>query len=245
MSAARPTAPAADDFPRRVTPEILDDLPASDPRARRSRADLRRINRIMTAITWLKRGLAQAAPVRPRALVELGAGDGTLALRLVRSLGHRWVGTQLTLLDLEPSVAQKTADAIRACGWTLDVIGVEALDWLARAHRERVGVVFANLFVHHFEGERLEQLLGGIAARADAFVCCEPRRSRFALAGSRLLGLIGCNDVTRHDAVVSVRAGFRAREIGAAWRGAAAGGWTLSEAAAGPFSHLFVAKRDA
>jgi hypothetical protein len=227
-----------------VTPEILDELSASDPRARRSRADLRRINRIMAAVTWLKRGLALASPVRPRALVELGAGDGTLALRLARSLGHAWIGTNLTLLDLAPTVAPKTADAIRACGWTLEVVAVDALDWLARKQRERVGVVFANLFVHHFERERLTRLLGGIAARADGFVCCEPRRSRLALAGSRLLGLIGCNDVTRHDAVVSVHAGFRGQEIGAVWRGAAEGGWTLNEAAAGAFSHLFVAKRD-
>ena len=160
------------------------------------------------------------------------------------SLGGPWLGTHLTLLDLEPSVAPKTADAIRACGWTLDVVEADALEWLARARQERVGIVFANLFVHHFEGERLKRLLGGIAARADGFVCCEPRRSRFALTGSRLLGLIGCNDVTRHDAVVSVHAGFRDDEIGAAWRAAVADRWTLSENAAGAFSHLFVARRD-
>ena len=244
MSNALPAAGAADEFPRRVTPEILDELPASDPRAQRSRADLRRINRIMAAVTWLKRGLNRVAAARTRGVVELGAGDGTLALRLARSLGNAWIGTHLTLLDLEPSVAQKTADAIRACGWTLEVVGADALDWLAARRRERVGVVFANLFVHHLEATRLTGLLGGIAARADAFVCCEPRRSRFALAGSKLLGLIGCNDVTRHDAVVSVHAGFRDDEIGVAWRAAVADGWTLSEAAAGPFSHLFVARRD-
>jgi len=244
MSEALP-ARAADDFPRRVTPEILDELPASDPRARRSRADLRRINRIMAAVTWLKRGLTvAAAEKRPRAVVELGGGDGTLALRLARSLGNAWLGTHLTLLDLEPIVAHKTAEAIRACGWTFEVVAADALDWLARARAERIGVVFANLFVHHFEGERLARLLGGVGAHADAFVCCEPRRSRFALTGSRLLGLIGCNDVTRHDAVVSVQAGFRDAEIGAAWRGAVAGRWTLKESAAGAFSHLFVARRD-
>jgi len=244
MSNALPAAGVADELPRRVMPEILDELPASDPRARRSRADLRRINRIMAAVTWLKRGLNRVVSARTRGVVELGAGDGTLALRLARSLGNPWIGTHLTLLDIEPSVAQKTADAIRACGWTLDIVRADALDWLAAPHRQRAGVVFANLFVHHFEAEGLTRLLGGIASRADAFVCCEPRRSRFALAGSRLLGLIGANDVTRHDAVVSVHAGFRDDEIGAAWRAAVPDGWTLSEAAAGAFSHLFVARRD-
>ena len=68
MSEALP-ARAAEDFPRRVTPEILDELPSSDPRARRSRVDLRRINRIMAAVTWLKCGLNVAEAVRPLVVV--------------------------------------------------------------------------------------------------------------------------------------------------------------------------------
>jgi hypothetical protein len=57
------------------------------------------------------------------------------------------------------------------------------------------------------------------------------------------MGLIGCNDVTRHDAAISVRAGFRDGELSACWPIAA--GWTLTEKRAPPFSHLFVARRDA
>jgi hypothetical protein len=243
MSAALETRSAAPSWPRRVTPELLDELPANDPRAVRSRADLRRINRIMAALTFLRRGLALASPAPPRALVELGAGDGSLALRLAQSLAPRWPGVRLTLLDLEPCVAPATAAAIRACGWTLDVVAADALEWLAARRAERADVVLTNLFVHHFVGERLDRLLGGVASAADAFVCCEPRRARLALVGSHLLGLIGCNDVTRHDAVVSVYAGFRDREIGTAWRVANASGWTLHEGAAGAFSHLFVARR--
>jgi hypothetical protein len=243
LSAALEKPAAALGWPRRVTPELLDELPASDPRARRSRADLRRINRIMGALSVLRRGLSLACPVPPRALVELGAGDGSLALRLARKLARAWPDVHLTLLDLEPSVAPATAAAIRACGWTLDVVGADALDWLAQRPERTAGVVLANLFVHHFEGERLERLLQGIAASADAFVCCEPRRARLALVGSHLLGFIGCNDVTRYDAVVSVHAGFRDREIGAAWLKACASGWTLHETAAGAFNHLFVARR--
>jgi hypothetical protein len=243
MSAALEKPAAAVGWPRRVTPELLDELPESDPRARRSRADLRRLNRIMGALGLLRRGLSLACSVPPRALVELGAGDGSLALRLARTLAPGWPGVHLTLLDLQPSVAPATAAAIRASGWTLDVVAADALDWLAQRRGRGAGVVLANLFVHHFEGERLERLLSGIAGSADAFVCVEPRRARLALVGSHLLGLIGCNDVTRHDAVVSVHAGFCDREIGAAWLQARASGWTLHETAAGAFSHLFVARR--
>jgi hypothetical protein len=56
-----------------------------------------------------------------------------------------------------------------------------------------------------------------------------------------LLGLIGCNDVTRHDAIVSVRAGFRNQELTGLWPDRAV--WTLQEHAYGLFSHYFVAIR--
>ena len=71
------------------------------------------------------------------------------------------------------------------------------------------------------------------------------RRGRPAsgLHGARLLGLIGCNDVSRHDAVVGVRAGFCDGEISALWP--ASGAWSLHEGARGLFSHVFTARRPA
>jgi hypothetical protein len=50
--------------------------------------------------------------------------------------------------------------------------------------------------------------------------------------------VLGCNAVTRHDAVVSVRAGFAGKELSAAWP---PGAWQLEERVAWPFTHLFVA----
>jgi hypothetical protein len=112
-------------------------------------------------------------------------------------------------------------------------------DWLER-DASPVDAVVANLFLHHFEDEPLARMLSLIARRARIFVACETRRSAFALAGARMLGAIGCNDVTLHDAVVSIRAGFRDGHLSALWP---AGDWQLREEARGLFSHLFVARR--
>jgi hypothetical protein len=49
---------------------------------------------------------------------------------------------------------------------------------------------------------------------------------------------LGANDVTRHDAVASVRAGFRGRELSGLWPAGAAG-WRLNERGIFPFTHLF------
>ena len=57
------------------------------------------------------------------------------------------------------------------------------------------------------------------------------------MRAAKLVGLIGCNSVTRHDAVVSVRAGFTNRELSDLWP--TQGAWLLQEQRAGLFSHLF------
>ena len=70
-------------LPRRVEAEILDDLAADDPRARRSRDDLRRIHHFMATLSIIRRGLDRGtAGFVPRTLLELGAGDGSMLLRL-------------------------------------------------------------------------------------------------------------------------------------------------------------------
>jgi hypothetical protein len=73
------------------------------------------------------------------------------------------------------------------------------------------------------------------------FVAVEPRRARWPLFCSRLLWAIGCNDVTRHDAVVSVRAGFSRNELSSLWPDKQ--NWQLTEQSAGAFSHLFIARK--
>ncbi|MGH8214117.1 MAG: hypothetical protein ACREPZ_00225 [Rhodanobacteraceae bacterium] len=237
-------------LPRRVDPEWLDTLPPEDPRAKRSRRDLRRINRLMAnqrligtpLDVLLRRSMTQAsAPGPPVAVVELGTGDGELSLRLGRRFARHWPRIDLTLIDLQPVVGAQTLDGYRALGWDVRVACSEVLAWLAQPASGARPIIFANLFVHHFDGERLHTLLDLIARRASAFLCCEPRRSRFALSSSRLLGAIGCNEVTRHDAVVSVRAGFTGTELSALWPRSDT--WSLREGRAGWFSHLFYATR--
>lgn len=236
---------------RIVEPEWLDSLPADNPRAIRSRRDLRRVNRLMSATSLLGRALDPLmlgdAPVR---IVEIGAGDGSLLLRLARHK-HSWPPVQLELLDLQPVVAPITLQHYQEAGWQARIIAADVFDWLESSASADSGlaskqfpapIVVANLFLHHFEGQHLTELLHGLATRARAVVCVEPRRSVLALVGSHLLGAIGCNDVTRHDAVVSVRAGFRDNELSALWPQEAT--WQLQESAAGLFSHRFVAIRN-
>jgi len=230
-------------LPRRVTPELLDGLPADDPRAKRSREDLRRIHRAMATLSIANRALDRGTVgFVPRTLLELGAGDGTLMLRLAQRRKRYWPDVRVTLLDRLPLVAPRTLEGLTQVGWAPRVVAMDVFDWLARPDATRWDVIFANLFLHHFREPELSTLLAKISRQSRRFIACEPRRSPTALAGASLLVLIGCNEVTRHDGEISVRAGFRDHELSALWPNDA--GWRLVESRAGLFTHFFAASRD-
>ena len=169
------------------------------------------------------------------------------------------VRVRATLLDRQGLVTPQTLALFAALGWRAETVVADAFAWANnREHRLPAGeltghestsrqdagvpgIVIANLFLHHFEDGRLKELLGAIAAQARCFVALEPRRASWPLFCCRLIWLIGCNSVTRHDAVVSVRAGFSGEELSALWPDKQQ--WQLTERRAGPFSHLFVARR--
>jgi len=199
---------------RILATEWLDSLPASDPRAEHARRDLRRVNTLMGNARHI------AAALRPHwregmRIADLGAGDGSLMLAVQQRLPGEVNAIPVDKAD-----------------------GIDVLDFLRKAGPQLDAIV-CNLFLHHLDADLLSDVLALAAERAPLFVACEPRRARIALQASRMLWVLGCNEVTRHDAVVSVRAGFTGKELSAAWP---PGDWELEERVAWPFTHLFVAR---
>jgi SAM-dependent methyltransferase len=223
-------------FPRSIQPEILDSLDAADPRAIHSRRDLQRVNTLMGHTRILARALR--GHIEGSRVVELGAGDGTCLLRVAERLGAPKTAVRAVLVDRRPSVSAKTRAGFAAAGWQIDVDQADVFEWLER-RSERCDVTIANLFLHHFSAAALSELLAHVCEKTRTFIACEPRRSRTGIVGAHLLRFVGCSDVTLHDARVSVRAGFRKRELSALWPRHAR--WHLSEGRAGLFTHTFVA----
>jgi hypothetical protein len=223
-----------------MEPEWLDELPAADPRAMRSRRDLNRVNTWMRQVSIMARLLIRHSRRKPPLrIVDLGTGDGAFTLRVVEAIAPHWPVASIALIDRQNIVGRETLDGFRALGWRAEAISADALDYL---EHERVSgaLVTANLFLHHLSDDQLRRLFAA-ASSADMVAACEPRRNAFALLGSRLLFFIGANDVSRHDAVASVRAGFAGRELSGLWPGADE--WRLRERLAMPFTHTFLARR--
>jgi spermidine synthase len=225
-------------FPRRLETELLDVLPADDPAAIRSRRDLKLLNAVMLHPVMMARRLRGLAPVPPKRIVELGAGDGSLMLRLARRLAPHWPGVVTVLVDRQSIVPASTRAEMHDLGWRQEQVAQDVFAYLAAA--EPADIIIANLFLHHFEPPQLSQILARSAALAPVFVALEPRRAALPLLGSRLIFLLGCNHVSRHDAQASVRAGFRGRELSALWPRLE--GWSLQEGPAA-LSHGFAARK--
>jgi SAM-dependent methyltransferase len=226
---------------RAPQPELLDRLPADDPRAIRSRRDLQTIN------GWMRQARIMEQALRPHwtayapcRLLDLGAGDGTFLLRVARRL-PAWRNVTATLLDRQDIVAEETRGAFSTLGWTIRTARADVQDFLQGM--ETTDVVTANLFLHHFGSTDLAQMLARLAQRASLVVACEPRRDAFAAVASRMVWALNCNEVSRHDAAVSVQAGFSGHELSDLWP--SRDGWELQEYSALPFSHCFVARRSA
>ncbi|MCU0758880.1 MAG: methyltransferase domain-containing protein [Steroidobacteraceae bacterium] len=228
---------------RTIVPEQLDALSPDDPRARRARLDLQRVHRAMGSATLLRRAIARTGLAHPpRRLLELGAGDGTLLLRVARTMPPSWRGIEVTMLDRVDVVADATRKGFASLGWQLRVERGDVLDWAQGPHPGGYDLCLATLFLHHLDNAALTRLLPALARRTMAFVACEPRRGALARLGSRLVALLGSGPVTREDAVSSVDAGFTGRELSSAWP-PAPGAWALEEYPAGLFMHCFAAVR--
>jgi len=224
---------------RQLEAELLDELPASAPEAIHSRGDLRRINALMGNARWLASTAKELKVPAPKTILELASGDGVQLLRLLERTG--WRPEQLILIDQQPVVTEETSKELQQHCSALSIVAADVFAWLNADDTPAVDLITTNLFLHHFADERLRDLLGLIAAKAEAFIACEPERSGFAYYNTRLLGLIGCNQVTRHDAAISVRAGFQGDELTRLWPKDAA--WQVIERQRGLFSHCLGARK--
>jgi hypothetical protein len=181
---------------RTLQPELLDSLSPNDPAALHNRRDLRLTNRLMGNHRWLARTLPPL--LRPGELtLELGAGTGELGLRLAQQQ------VPVDGLDLWP----------RPDAWPA------ARTWHRADLRQfrdypPYAAIFGNLIFHQFPETELAELGAELRRHARVILACEPSRRRMSQVLYRLLGpLFGANEISLHDAHVSIAAGFRGDEL--------------------------------
>ncbi|NBB79727.1 MAG: hypothetical protein GVY36_09820 [Verrucomicrobia bacterium] len=184
---------------RSVQPEILDGLPACNLDAAASRRDLVKINGLMGNFRWIRHQIGRSNLGRHDRLLEIGAGDGTLAKKLLR--------------DSSPANYHALDQCGPPEGWPSPTQWHSA-DLLQFTGYGEYTYLLANLILHHFSDRELSKL--GTRIRESGIRCiiaCEPCRRSFHKAQLRAGKWIGFNYVTLNDGCVSIDAGFRADEL--------------------------------
>jgi len=185
---------------RLVKPERLDSLPHGHPDAVWNRRDIRLFNALMGNYRWLRRELARRLPAGGRVL-EIGAGAGDFMRKMARADG---AAAALTVdgLDLCPSPGDGAA---QGRWWRRDVLDFDC--W------GKYDAVVANFLFHQFERPALARIGERLRSGPRVVLASELARRRRHLLQLRAARLLGINHVTRHDAAVSVEAGFLGREL--------------------------------
>lgn len=181
-------------------------------------------------------------PGQPQRIVELGAGDGHFLLNVARRLKGQLPGTEAVMVDRLNALDPQVHEGFRRIGWSSRLDLVEAAEWLRQAKSGAAQTtIISNLFFHQFEAAPLQEMLRLAAGTSRRVVALEPRRTRLTKLGGWMLWAIGCSQVTRHDANISIRAGFSGSELTALWPDKER--WRLIERPVCFFSHLFIAQR--
>ena len=227
---------------RVVEPELLDVLPPADERALKSRLDLRLLNQCMKHPQLMSRALLENLDgIKAPKIVEFGAGDGDFLLSVARRLENKMPDAEAILVDRLDSFDPKIRDEFKNLGWRLRTEIAEVFEWLRQSPPNGADAIIANLFLHQFQANELAEMLRLAARSTKLFLALEPSRAWLPRFCGHFLWVIGCGPVTRHDAGISIRAGFLGREISAMWEDKDQ--WELTERPVGLFSHLFIARR--
>jgi len=184
---------------RVLKPELLDTLPYDQ--ARKSLADLVRINRGWGGYSTLSKLIAEEIPSGRRySLLDVGAASGDMGRRILkqRPLGSvtalDYLASHLSVCE-EPRVA---GDAFR-------------LPFAPRSF----DYVFCSLFLHHFADSEIVHLLSGfgqVARRAVLVIdLLRDPVAYYFLPWTRWL--FGWDPVTVNDGAISVEAAFRPSEL--------------------------------
>ena len=186
---------------RDLKSEILDELNPEDPDAKRSRRDLRRINLFMGNMRWIREEILKVLSQTNTKLnvIEIGSGDGQFleSLKNIKGLNLKGV-------DLQPKPKSISSEI----EWIQkDVFEINNLP----QNNSDPTAVICNLILHHFTDDQLSKL-GKLISKANHIIINEPSRRLIPLLmGYLAFPLLG--KVTRHDMIISIRAGFRDREL--------------------------------
>ncbi|MFU8829140.1 MAG: methyltransferase domain-containing protein [Phycisphaerales bacterium] len=205
---------------RQLTPEWMDD-PAVDPaELKEALAFIRKVNLRLGGVKALTKHLDRWSANWPKgheiSILDIATGSADIPVEVVRWARERGHTVRITAVDIHETTLESAREYVqRELGEDapIELVRADAKELVDRFGPLSFDYVHAGMFLHHLtEIEILTvlRIMDRLAVRG--IVWNDLVRSRTAMAGIWALTL-GQSDMIKHDARVSVRAGFTKKEV--------------------------------
>lgn len=202
----------------RATAEEFLDRPECEPAlAAASYSFMERVNGSFGGVRIVKNYVAAATVLRPvlspLRILDIGAGSCDIALAVSRWARANGISLHFTCLE-------KAGTAVVIARRHLDRAGDPAVrliqgDIFTHQPDEHYDYAVASMCFHHFSDDQILLLLQRLRSFVSGGVLINDlRRSSWASLGARLLlAVTGAPPKVRHDALLSIRRGFKSSEL--------------------------------
>lgn len=205
---------------RQITPEWMDD-PAVDPaELKAALAFIRMINLRLGGVKALTNHLENWSRNWPKGrevtILDIATGLADIPVGVVRWARERGHSVRITAVDIHETTLESAREHVQrelGADAPIELVQADAKELVDRYGPLSFDYVHAGMFLHHLtEIEILTvlRIMERVALRG--LVWNDLVRSRVAMAGIWALTL-GQSDMIKHDARVSVRAGFTKKEV--------------------------------
>ncbi len=200
---------------REVTPELMDDPDVDRAQLERSLRFIRTVNRRLGGARaalghlrrWSKRWPANEA-IR---IIDVGTGSADIPLAICRWADRTGRQVRITAVDAHPTTLELAREHVgdRA---EIELVHADALQLMDQFTPRQFDYAHAGMFLHHLndiEVMTVLRIMDRLTRRG--LIWNDLTRGRLERLFVRLL-VVGQPEIVRHDAIVSVAAGFTRKE---------------------------------
>jgi len=202
-------------FSRRASgPELIDSPEAAPRLVAQSYAFMALVNRCFGGTRIVRRFVADEAAMAGGRLrvLDIGPGGCDIPLAVSRWAARRGLDVQFTCVEASPQCAAIACEKIRRRAD--DAVTLVENDILRYQPAEPFDCAVGSMLFHHFDDDGILKLIEHVRPYvARSLLINDLWRGWPTYAGAALLS-VGWPSGVRHDALLSVRRGFRASELG-------------------------------
>lgn len=197
---------------RALEAECLDDPTLDSQTAMRSYHFMRTVNRYLGGVRGVRRFLERfTVPGQTVRVLDLGSGASDIPLAVTRGLGKTGRRIEFTCLEKNPAALNMArANIAQAGNPSVTLVEADVFEF-----KPAVPFDFAvgSMFFHHLSDDDIIKLITRLRSFVTSAVFINDlRRSAFHYFACRL-ALLAADPVTKHDALLSIRRGFRRDQL--------------------------------